>query len=82
MMGIKHACNSVKSKPIKHVLIHPEPQIAQKKSQNLMAAIVEQSAVPQLVLSLWTTMEVAAICSIELVQAIQHILGSVAVNYV
>jgi len=82
MMGIKHARNAVKSKSIKVVLIHPEPQITKKKSHNLVAAIVEQPAVPQLVLSLGTTMEIAAICAIKLVQAVQHVLGGVTVDYV
>ncbi len=81
-MGIKHARNAVKSKSVKVVLIHPEPQITKKKSHDFVTTVVEQPAVPQLVLSLWTTMEIAAICTIELVQPIQHILGSVAVNYV
>ena len=82
MMGIKHARNAVKSKSIKVVLIHPVSQIAEKKSYHLMTSIVEKPAVPQFMLSLWATMEIAAVCPIKLVQSIQHIFGGVTVNHI
>lgn len=47
-----------------------------------MASVVEQSTIPQLMLSLRTTMEIAAVRAIKLVQAIQNILASVAVDHI
>jgi len=73
MMGIKHARNAVKPKSVKVVLVHPESQITKEKSHDFMTTIVEQPAVPQLMLTFWSTMEIAAIRAIELIQAIQHI---------
>jgi hypothetical protein len=74
MMGIKHTRNAVKPKSVKVVLIHPETQITKEKSHNFMTTIVEQPAVPQLMLSFRTSMEIATIRSVKLVQTIQHIL--------
>jgi len=45
-----------------------------------MVAIVEKSAVPLIVSALAATMEVMVIGTIKLVDAIEHVLGSVAVN--
>jgi hypothetical protein len=82
MMGIKHARNAVESKSIKLVLVHPVPQITKEKSHHLMTSIIEKSAIPQLMLSFRTTVEIAAVRPIKLVQSIQHIFGGVAVNHI
>jgi len=82
VVSIEHARNSVKSESIKVEIVHPVTQIAQQKSQNLVATIVEQSAIPQLMGSLWSRMEIAGVGAIEFIQAIQHILGGVTVNHI
>lgn len=79
-MKVKHASNTVEPESIKVVLVHPESQVAQEESEHLMVAIVEQSAVPELVLSFGTRVEVLVVCAIKLVQAVQDVLGSVTVN--
>src|ERR1700734_527615 len=80
MMSIYHASNTVKTESVKLIFIHPEPQITQKKSQNLVICIVEESAIPQLVSAFATFVEIQMICAVKLVQAIENILRCMAVN--
>ena len=80
MVGVQHASDTVKAEAVKLVLVHPEAQVAQQEAKNFMTAIVEQSAVPKLVSSSGTLVEVLRIATIKLIQTIQHVLRSMAVN--
>lgn len=80
MVGIQHASDSVESEAIELVLIHPEAKIAQQEAQYFMVAVVEETAVPELMTTLCTFMEVEVIAAIKHVQSVQHILGSVTVH--
>jgi pentose-5-phosphate-3-epimerase len=80
VVDVEHASDTIKAEAIELVLIHPESQIAQEKPQDFVVAVVEEAAIPQIMLSPSTPMEVLVIRTVELVQAIQNILGSMAVN--
>ena len=82
VVRVQHAGNTVKSETVELVLLHPETQITEQEAQNLMMTIVEQPAVPQLMSSLYALVEVEVVATIEHVQAIEHILGRVAVNHI
>lgn len=62
------------------ILVHPETQVAEQEAHDFVVTVVEESAVPLVVAALASTVEVLVIGSVELVQTIQYILGSVAVN--
>lgn len=46
MVKIEHAGDSIKAEAVELVFVHPEPQVAEQESEYLVAAIVEQPAVP------------------------------------
>jgi hypothetical protein len=73
-MDIKHAGHTIKPEPIELVLVHPETQIAQQEPHYFMMAIVEQPAVPLVMSTLATTMEVLMVSAVELVQTIENVL--------
>lgn len=79
-MYIEHASDTIKSETIKVILVHPETQVAEQEAHNLVVAVVEQSAVPLVMATFASTMEVLVIGSVKLVQAVQNILGGVAMN--
>lgn len=82
MVGIQHASDTVKPEAIELVLIHPEAQVAEEESHNLVMAVVEKSAVPLIVYTLTTAVEVLVISAIKLVEAIEHVLGGVTVDHI
>ena len=47
-----------------------------------MTAVIKKSAIPQLVLTFGTFVEVAAVRAIKLVQSIQYVLRSMAVHQI
>ena len=80
MVLVQHAGHTIEPEPVKLVLLHPESQVAKQKAQYLMVTVVKQSAVPKLVGTLWSTMEVLMIRPVELVESIQYVLGGVTVD--
>jgi phosphoenolpyruvate carboxylase len=82
MMNVEHAGYSVESESVELVLLHPEAKIAEEESHDFVMAIVEQSAVPLVMISLPTSMEVLVICAIELVETIENILRGMAMDHV
>src|SRR5690242_28446 len=80
VVGVDHACNTVEAEAIELVLVHPEPQVAEQETEDLVVTVVEQSAVPQLVSSLGALVEVLVVAAVEHVQSIQDVLGGVAVD--
>lgn len=81
-MDVEHTGNTIETETIELVLIHPESKVAQQKSKNLMVSIVEQPAVPLVMTTLATTMEVLVISTIKLVETIQDVLRGVTVNHI
>src|ERR1700712_1821945 len=61
MMGVHHAGDTIETESVKVVLVHPEAKITEKEAENLVMSIVEQPAVPKLVLSFGTRMEVLVV---------------------
>ena len=82
MVSVQHAGDTIESETIEVVFLHPETQVAEQEAQNLVVAVVEQSAVPQLMSSLGALMEVQVVAAVEHVQTIEHVLGCVAVHHV
>ena len=77
---IEHARHAIEPESIKTVLVHPEPQVAQQEPQDLMVAVVEEPAVPELMLAFGALVEVLMISTVELIQTIKHVLGRMAVH--
>lgn len=82
MVEVEHAGDSIEAESIKLVLLYPEAKVTQKEPQHLMAAVVEQPAIPLVVATFTTFMEVEVIRAIEHVDSIQHILRRMAVHHV
>ena len=80
MVLVQHAGHTIEAEAIELILLHPESQVAEQEAQYLMVTVVEQSAVPKLVGTLWSAMEVLMIRPIELVESIQYVLGGVTVD--
>lgn len=80
MVSVEHARHTVEPEAVKVVLVHPESEVAQQEAHDFMMTIVEQSAVPELMSSLWALVEVLMVSSIKLIQTIEHVLGSMTVN--
>lgn len=80
VVSVEHAGNTVETETVKVVLLHPEAEVTQQESQNLVVAVVEESAVPELVSALCALVEVEVVTAVEHVQAVKHILRSVTVN--
>ena len=79
-MGVQHAGDSIEAETVKLVLVHPEAQVAQEKAEDLVTAVVEESAVPELVSALYALVKVLVIAAVELVQTVKHVLGRVTVD--
>ena len=57
-MKVHHARDAIESEAIELILLHPEAQIAHQESHNFMGSIVEETAVPKVMTTLATFMEV------------------------
>ena len=82
MVRVKHAGDSVEAETVELILFHPEAQVAEKEAQDFVTAIVEQSAVPQVVAAFRTFMEIEMVAAIEHVQAVEDVFRSVTVDHV
>jgi hypothetical protein len=80
VMKIHHTRHTVKPEPVKLILFHPEPQIAQQEAQNFMVAVVEQSTVPKFVTAFATFMEVLVVSAIKLVQTVKDVFAGMRMN--
>jgi hypothetical protein len=70
MVCIHHAGDPIESIPVKLILFGPKPQIAQQKPQYFMGAVIEKSAIPQLVATLATFVKVKVVGSVKFIQAV------------
>ncbi|KAI6773501.1 hypothetical protein HG531_000350 [Fusarium graminearum] len=80
VMNVKHTGHTIESETVELVLVHPESQVAQQKPHHLMMSVVEQAAVPLVMSTLATTMEVLVVGTVELVDTIKDVLGRVTVD--
>lgn len=74
MVLVEHAGNAIKAEAIKVILVHPESEIAQQESHHLVMAVVEESAIPKIVGTLASTVEVLVVGSIKFIKSIKYIL--------
>ena len=82
VMCIEHACYTIEAESVELIFIHPETQVAEKEAEHFMVPVVKKPTVPQLMAALASLMEVLVIRAIKLVQAIEDILGSMAMDHV
>ena len=77
VVSVHHARHSVESETIKSVLLNEEPKVAQQEPHYLVAAIVEQTRVPQLMATFGALVEVLVVASVKLVETIKNVLAGV-----
>lgn len=82
MVQIEHAGNAIEAEAIKVILVHPESEIAQQESHDLVMAVVEESAVPKIMVAFASTVKVLVVGSIEFIESIKYILRRMAMNHV
>ncbi len=46
MVDVHHTRDAIKTETVELILVHPKPQVAQEKTQDLMRAVVEQATIP------------------------------------
>lgn len=77
---VEHACDAIEAEAVKLILVHPEPQVAEQEPHHLVVTIIKESAVPQIVATSAAFVEILVIRSIEVIQAIEDVLGSMAMH--
>ena len=77
---VHHAGHTIESEPVELELLHPVAKIAEQESYNLVRPIVEEAAVPEIVTSLSSLMEIEVVSSIELVETVQDVLACMGVH--
>jgi hypothetical protein len=80
VVDVHHTRDTVKSEAIKFEFLHIKPEIAEEKAENLVASIVEQSAIPELVVPFRSAMEVEMICSVVHIETVQDVLAGVRMD--
>ena len=80
MVVVHHARDTVKAEAVKLVLLHPEAEVAEQESKDLMMAVVEQTAVPQFMPTASAFMEVEVVRAIEVVEPVENVLAGVRVD--
>lgn len=61
MMGIHHARHAVEAEAVKLILLYPKPEIAEQETENLVVAVVEEAAIPELVASFAALVEILVV---------------------
>ncbi len=79
---IEHRGNSVKSESVKSINVNPHTQIREEKTENLPVVVVEETRVPERVITAWPGMEVAGVRPVKHVEAILGVLACVRVDHI
>lgn len=74
MVSIEHACYTVEPESIKSIFVHPKPQVTEQETHDFMVAVVEESAIPLIVLTFAAAVEILVISAIKFVKSIKHVL--------
>lgn len=80
MVLVHHARHAVEAEAVELVLLDPEAQIAEQEAEDLVVAVVEEAAVPELVPAAAALVEVLVVGAVELVDAIEDVLARVRVH--
>lgn len=75
MVHVHHTRHTIEPETVEFIFLHIKSQIAEEEAQNLVASIVEESAVPELMSSFAAFVEVQMISSVKQVQTIEHVLA-------
>jgi len=80
VVEIHHAGDTIEAEAVKFVFFHVKPKIAEEEAENLVASVVEQSAVPELVVPFRSTVEVEVIGSVEHIETVKDVLAGVRMD--
>jgi hypothetical protein len=80
MVLVHHTRNTIESEAVELEFIHPEAEVAEQESENLMVGIVEEATIPQVMAALATLMEVEVISAVEFIQTIQDVLAGMGMD--
>jgi len=80
VVEIHHGGDAIESEAVKPVFLHVKSQVAEQEAHGLVASIVEQSRVPELMATLGTLVEVLVVASIKVVESIEDVLAGVRVH--
>jgi len=79
-MLVHHAGNPIEAEAVKLELLHPVTEIAEEETENFVVPIVEQPAIPKVMTTLASFVEIEVVRAIEFVEAVKHILACVRVH--
>lgn len=80
VVDIHHGGDTIESEAVKLVFLHVEPQVAEQEAHGLVASIVEQSRVPELMAAFGALVEVLVVAPIKVVESIEDVLAGVRVH--
>jgi hypothetical protein len=80
VMSIHHARDAVEAEAIKLVFVHPESEVGEQESKDLVTAIVEETAVPEFMTAFGALVEIAMIGTIKHVQSVEDVLAGMGMN--
>lgn len=80
VVNVHHAGNAVESEAVELILLHIEPKIAEKESENFVRPIVEQPAIPELMAAFYAFVEVKVVGAVKLVDAVEDVLAGMRVH--
>ena len=80
MVLVHHTRHTVKPESVELKFLHPVTKVAQQKPEDLVRAIVEQPAIPQVMTTFATFMEIEVVGTVELVQTVQDVLARMGVH--
>lgn len=80
VVGVHHTGDAVEPEAVEFEFLHVEPEVAEEEAENFVMPVVEQSTVPEFVLTFRPTMEIEVIRSVERIKTIKDVLASVRMN--
>ena len=81
-MYVEHACDTVKAEAIELVFFHPEAEIGEQEPEDFVVAVVEDTAVPQLVSASRTFVKVEMVAVVKHLEPVEYVLAGVAVYHI
>lgn len=79
---VEHARNSVETETVELILLHPETQIGEQESHDLVVPVVKEPTIPQFVSSACAFVEVEVIAVVKHVKTVKDVLAGMRVHHV
>ena len=80
MVLVHHAGDAVEAEAIELEFLHPVAEVAQQEPEDFVIPVVEEPAVPEVVASFASLMEVEVVSPVKFVQTIKNVLAGVRVD--